>query len=297
MTTNGALMVRDEAGAKLLEQVVVGGDLSQLSPSQRLEYYRRVCESLGLNPLTKPFDYIVLNGKLTLYARKDCTEQLRSLRGVSISIVARELHESIGVYAVTARATTKDGRVDEAIGAVSIAGLKGEQLANAFMKAETKAKRRVTLSICGLGMLDETEIGSIPDARRVEVDEATGEIVDAPVAPVYPSQHEAAIQAQAPANGNGKASSDKPATDKQIRMIFALRKKLSEIGWTEDEVVQIWRAKFGERRPKDLTSAEASAAIELLQQMEQGQVPPIDEPADTSTLGQEVPFNDEEVPF
>jgi len=26
------------------------------------------------------------------------------------------------------------------------------------MKAETKAKRRVTLSICGLGMLDETEV-------------------------------------------------------------------------------------------------------------------------------------------
>src|SRR6185312_3719783 len=36
------------------------------------------------------------------------------------------------------------------------------------MKAETKAKRRVTLSICGLGMLDETEVDSIPDARRVQ---------------------------------------------------------------------------------------------------------------------------------
>jgi hypothetical protein len=37
-------------------------------------------------------------------------------------------------------------------------------LANALMKAETKSKRRVTLSICGLGFLDETEADSIPGA-------------------------------------------------------------------------------------------------------------------------------------
>jgi hypothetical protein len=50
-------------------------------------------------------------------------------------------------------------------GAVSLVGLRGEALANAIMKAETKAKRRATLSICGLGFLDETEIETIPDAR------------------------------------------------------------------------------------------------------------------------------------
>jgi hypothetical protein len=33
-----------------------------------------------------------------------------------------------------------------------------------MMKAVTKAKRRVTLSICGLGMLDETEVDSVPGA-------------------------------------------------------------------------------------------------------------------------------------
>jgi hypothetical protein len=49
-------------------------------------------------------------------------------------------------------------------GAVSIVNVNGEARANAMMKAETKAKRRVTLSICGLGMLDETEVESIPEA-------------------------------------------------------------------------------------------------------------------------------------
>ena len=42
-----------------------------------------------------------------------------------------------------------------------------DDLANAFMKAETKAKRRVTLSICGLGILDETEIETIKNVTPV----------------------------------------------------------------------------------------------------------------------------------
>ncbi len=37
------------------------------------------------------------------------------------------------------------------------------------MKAETKSKRRVTLSLCGLGMLDESEVETIPGAVRAPV--------------------------------------------------------------------------------------------------------------------------------
>lgn len=148
-----------------VETALITGDLSKLTSAERLAYYKSVCESLGLNPLTKPFDYITLNGKLTLYARKDATDQLRNHRGVSITRLEREKVDDI--YTVTAYAQTQDGRSDSSIGAVCIASLKGDALANAFMKAETKAKRRVTLSICGLGMLDETEVATIPDARPI----------------------------------------------------------------------------------------------------------------------------------
>ena len=145
-----------------IERVLVQGDLSKLSPEDRVTYYARLCQSLNLNPLSRPFEYLVLSGKLTLYARRDCTDQLRRRDSISIHVVSRELIE--GLYVVTARATTPDGRTDEEIGVVSVAGLKGVDLANALMKCSTKAKRRVTLSICGLGMLDETEIESIPAA-------------------------------------------------------------------------------------------------------------------------------------
>lgn len=162
--------------AGVVEQVVVGGDLSKLTPKDRLTYYNAVCRSVGVNPLTRPFSYLTLSGKMVLYANKDCTDQLRGQKGVSITKLERETLDD--VYSVTAYAMNKEGRTDSSIGAVNIAGLRGEAKANAVMKAETKAKRRVTLSICGLGMLDETEVESIPDARPARIDYSTGEVLD-----------------------------------------------------------------------------------------------------------------------
>jgi hypothetical protein len=148
----------------LIERVIIHGDLRQLNPQQKVSYYNAVCESVGLNPLTQPFQYLVLSGREVLYARREATDQLRHLHNVSVHITAREVTEDC--YIVTARASLPDGRTDESIGAVPIANLKGEARANALMKAETKAKRRVTLAICGLGMLDETEVESAVEQAR-----------------------------------------------------------------------------------------------------------------------------------
>ena len=156
-----ALMPRETVDASTVERVLIHGDLKQLTPAQKVSYYNAVCESVGLNPLTQPFQYLVLNGREILYALRAATEQLRQIHSVSIQIMAREVMEDC--YVVTARATLPSGRQDENIGAVPIANLKGEARANAMMKAETKAKRRVTLAICGLGMLDETEVETIPN--------------------------------------------------------------------------------------------------------------------------------------
>jgi len=149
------------------EKVLVQGELQHLNAEQRAKYYMRVCESLDLNHLTKPMDYITLNGRLTLYMKKDGTDQLRTKRNISIKIVSREKIDEL--YVVTAQAWNPAGRTDEAIGAVSIKNLHGNDLANALMKCETKAKRRVTLSISGLGWMDETEIEDIKPVPPVQV--------------------------------------------------------------------------------------------------------------------------------
>jgi hypothetical protein len=152
----------------VIAKVLLGGDLAQLSAQQKISYYRSVCESLGLNPLTQPFEYLRLSGREVLYARRNATDQLRHLHHISVTITARELVEDC--YVVTARAAFPDGRHDESIGAVPIAGLKGESRSNAMMKAETKAKRRVTLSLVGLSTLDESEVDSIPGAQVVPLE-------------------------------------------------------------------------------------------------------------------------------
>jgi hypothetical protein len=151
-----------DALPEAIERAVVAGDLADLTTEQRAEYYTTVCRSLGLNPLTKPFEFLILNGKLRLYALRDCTDQLRRLHGISIYITNRERLGDI--YIVTARAKDRTGREDESTGAAPLSNLKGDALANALMKAETKSKRRVTLSIAGLGWLDETELETVPSA-------------------------------------------------------------------------------------------------------------------------------------
>jgi hypothetical protein len=175
--------------SEIMEQVLAKGDLSNLTDAERNRYYTRVCESQGLNPLTRPLEYIVLEGKLTLYARKDCTDQLRKINGVSVEILSREFVD--GLYIVHVRAKDKHGREDEDMGAVVMEypmrhktkegwkdhpkggkPLEGLDRANALLKCVTKAKRRVTLSISGMGFLDETEVQDIP------VDEAQDATAD-----------------------------------------------------------------------------------------------------------------------
>jgi len=145
--------------SKIIESLVLQGDISKMNPNQKVDYYNWLCGSLGLNPATQPFQIIKFQGKETLYAKKDATEQLRKIYGVSIIRLEKQFED--GLFIVTATAKDKTGKEDISTGAVSIEGLKGEAKSNAIMKAETKAKRRVTLSICGLGILDETEIDSL----------------------------------------------------------------------------------------------------------------------------------------
>ena len=159
------LPATNSVNASALERVLVAGDLAGLNEAQRIEYYKAVCESLGLNPLTRPFEYLRLNGRLVLYATRAAADQLRSIHG--ISILDAQIERQDDLITVTVRGRTRDGREDLEVGVVSVAGLRGDALANAEMKAITKAKRRLTLSLAGLGWLDESEVESIPGAHRV----------------------------------------------------------------------------------------------------------------------------------
>lgn len=153
-----------ETLASKIEAVLASGDLSKFSAEERVAYVTSVCESVGLNPLTRPFEYQTFQGKLVLYARKDATEQLRKIHRISVTDIKKEI---IGdLLHITVYGQDATGKSDLATGVVPIANLKGVDLANAYLKCETKAKRRFTLSICGLGILDESELEDLRTASQ-----------------------------------------------------------------------------------------------------------------------------------
>lgn len=146
-------------GSDTIMKLVAGGDTASLSSEQKLSYYRARCEAAGIDARTAPFQFIRLQGREVLYATKGATDQLASNHGIRVEIQSQATEN--GVRTVVVRAIAKDGRQTDDIGVVPVEGLKGPDLANAFMKAVTKAKRRAILSLCGLGMLDESELDTI----------------------------------------------------------------------------------------------------------------------------------------
>lgn len=189
----------DTIDPDILEQLLAANDLTVLTSAQRVKLIRMMCESLGLNPLTRPLQFVEFKSgdgdnaasktKLSIYATKECTEQLRKLHCVSVEDLKREILD--GVCIVTAYVKDKEGRTDAAIGAVAMEvpgkaaymwnnvlqaekpgrAFNATEKANAMMKCETKAKRRATLSICGLGFLDETQIEDLVEPKIIQVTE------------------------------------------------------------------------------------------------------------------------------
>jgi len=174
-------VARIQPDPEAMAHVLGTGDLGKLTTAQRVAYYANVCRSVGLNPLTRPFRFLTLNNQVQLYATRDCTDQLRGIH--KISLVVKDQRLDGDLFVVTVAGSTPDGRRDEVIGAVTMGRLQGESRANAAMKAITKAKRRVTLSICGLGLVSEDELDTMPGARTFAPDEE----LPAPASPASPA--------------------------------------------------------------------------------------------------------------
>lgn len=145
-----------------LSKLALAGDVGGLNPTEKVQYYSMLCQRVGLDPSTQPFKLMKLQGKETFYLDRSGAQQLNHKHGISHEIKSRDFVN--GCYVVTARASIGN-RFTDSIGTVYVEGLKGEAFANATMKAETKAKRRATLDLVGLGMLDEIEVETISSAK------------------------------------------------------------------------------------------------------------------------------------
>lgn len=155
-----ATATNSATGTRVIESIVLRGDLSGLGPTERAKFYTQMCESLGLNPHAQPFAFLKLNGKEVLYATRGATDQLAAIHKVNREMVDGPKLIDLGgtklIYGVC-RATHPNGRVETATATVPFV-----DPVNVMMKCETKAKRRATLSLLALSVLDESELESIP---------------------------------------------------------------------------------------------------------------------------------------
>jgi hypothetical protein len=175
--TTGAEIVPLRQREPLPDDVVLAiaaGNLAPLEPRMRAIAIRTICEDgnlpLSLSPVILiPGDGGVLKPYVTSIGASWVADNKR----VSTKILGTET--AGGVYVVRMMAVAGDGRSVEDIGAVAVQGLAGQFLANAYMKAHTKAYRRTVLRLAGLPLTDDDE-GSGPP-RRIDYD--TGEIIEA----------------------------------------------------------------------------------------------------------------------
>jgi hypothetical protein len=140
-----------------IERVILSGNLKALTEIERLQFNFAYCKSLGLNPLSRPIDYLEMEGKLQPYINSIGIAQLRAIHGISTKIISRETSDEC--HFVTAAAKDKNGRIEESTAIVSLTDkygkpLTGQRRADKMMATETKAKRRVTLALVGIPWSD-----------------------------------------------------------------------------------------------------------------------------------------------
>lgn len=154
--------------ARVAESLVVNGDLSLLTPEESTRHYLMVCQRLRLDPTTSPLLRITLNGRSILYPTRGATDQLAAAWGVDRNLTEKPhvVDTGAGKIIQASCVATWRGRTDESTGSVPVPAHGGEALCNALLKAETKCKRRATLSILGLGMLAEEEVESAQSEAR-----------------------------------------------------------------------------------------------------------------------------------
>jgi len=229
--------------AETMQSLISGGDCSKLTPAQQTAYYVARCEAAGLDPRAQPFAFMTLNGKRVLYALKAASDQLAAKHGVRMTIVSQVTED--GIRIVTVHAEAKDGRQTEEIGALPVKGLIGDAMANALMKTVTKAKRRAVLSLCGLGMLDETELETIPTASQ-EFDRKAADTAAAAALletkaekPSPPPAYVAELWARTKEEYGEKAA--KAFADAATKAIGPNRPSNS---WTQDEAAKVEKVLF-----------------------------------------------------
>lgn len=191
--------------SETLSKIILKGDWKDLTPAQRVEGYIALCRSLGLNPLTKPFDLLEMRDRTTLYLNSAGGAQLGALHKASYHITRVET-EPVADTVMLVRAYVKvrlpDGRENEDVGIKTCNPKDVNDYIRAYKSAITNGRLRAIKGLIGLNVVVEGDEEEIPEARVVSVEIAEASAESAPAQTETPQQPaEPAPEAR---QGNGR---------------------------------------------------------------------------------------------
>lgn len=165
----------------IMQKFILKNDLSCLTMEEKLIFILNRCKDLKLDPRSQPIMILKSKEKVgnsfvekeTPYISKSGGEQLAKVHQVSILDTEEKILDD--VFIVKAKVSLPNGRISQAIGVTplfteydgKITKITGAKKCNAMMVADTKARRRAVLSICGTGMIDESEIDTINVVAKI----------------------------------------------------------------------------------------------------------------------------------
>lgn len=160
---SAALVPSDEETIKEAANLMVTGDLSKMTMVQKAQFLYKLAKAEGIPPFPPPYAIGKDNmGKEKIISTKNRAESLRKRDGISTKTLYKGplrmgSEFNMEYYEVEVEGSTRDGRTATGTGVNYIKGAMGQELANKIMGCETKAQNRVTNSLSGSGLMDETE--------------------------------------------------------------------------------------------------------------------------------------------
>lgn len=154
----------EEANRAMQRMAARGQDTKGLNPAEKENILAGLARALGLNPLSNPVRFLPMQGGEVLYVTRQGTDQIAArlrLRRETTAGPEIRKHGAHEMVFCQVRVTAPDGRSEMATATLPL-----KDITNDLMKCETKAKRRATLSLAGLGLLSEDETETIPGAQR-----------------------------------------------------------------------------------------------------------------------------------
>lgn len=160
------------------------GNVAQLTQEEKDFVLSKLCERYGLDPILRPFDLISFQGSAKFYMTASATNQLANLKGLTREIIDLSIDEAKLLAKCTVVVRDPQGRSETANAFIAVSKflpptkdnpqmrkvmLEGEDLANALMKLETKAKRKATLSFFGV-MDAGADYEDRPTATQIQPD-------------------------------------------------------------------------------------------------------------------------------